>query len=210
MTTLTALKAQIASDIDRTDLTTAIATEISSAIRHYQQKRFYFNETRDETFATVADQELYATGDDAAIPKFIKLDYITVLNGTDATRLEWMTPEDWEMLTISGTDTGVPTHYTRFQQKIGLYPIPNGIYTIRMAGHYMVAAPASDGEAGNVWMTEAYDLIRARVCAMLSIRPIRNPEMAQAHQFLEKMELDRLYAESASKMGSGYIMPTDF
>lgn len=63
MTTLATLKAEIADDLDRTDLTTAIASEINKAISFYQDTRFYFNETRDCVIATAADQRLYADED---------------------------------------------------------------------------------------------------------------------------------------------------
>lgn len=60
MTTLALLKAEIADDLDRTDLTTAIASEITKAIGFFQDTRFWFNETRDCVIATAANQRLYS------------------------------------------------------------------------------------------------------------------------------------------------------
>lgn len=210
MTTQTALKAQIASDLDRTDLTTYIGTAITSAIRYYQSKRFYFNESRTETFATVAAQSLYSSSDDTAIPNFYELDSIVLDDGSQVAALDPMTPDEWELATGSGTESGRPTHYTRFNQSIGFWPIPDAAYTIRMVGHYEVAAPASDGEANNVWMTEAFDLIRYRVLAMLWVIPLRKPDMAQALRALEIDEFSRLSIETAAKTGTGEITPTEF
>lgn len=210
MTTLTLLKAEIADDLDRTDLTSAIASEIPKAIRHYQNTRFYFNETRDETFATVGAQKLYSSSDDTAIPKFIEIDQISILDGTEFIELEQMSPEDWEALTASGTVTGRPTDYCIYDQKIGLYPIPDAIYTVRMAGLFMKAAPASDSEANNVWMTEAFDLIRARVCSKLALRKTRDMEFAAAQKADEVDELNRLKSETASRIGTGFVTPTQF
>lgn len=210
MTTLALLKAEIADDLDRTDLTSVIASEISKAIRHYQNTRFYFNETRDETFATVADQELYSSSDDTAIPKFIELDQVSILDGTEFVELDQMDPREWEALTASGSTTGRPTDYCLFDQKIGLYPIPDGIYTVRLAGLYMKAAPATDNEASNVWMTEAFDLIRARVCYKIGLRKIRDGEIVAAFKTDENEELARLKSETASRTGTGYMVPTEF
>src|SRR5689334_5061353 len=56
---LAALKARIARDLNRTDLTTQIADEISSAIAYYRSHRFEFNEIQ-ATFSTVAFQDEYA------------------------------------------------------------------------------------------------------------------------------------------------------
>jgi hypothetical protein len=74
MTTLATLKAEIADDLDRTDLTTAIASEITKAITFYQDTRFYFNETRDCVIATAADQRLYADEDVEGIVYRVVLD----------------------------------------------------------------------------------------------------------------------------------------
>lgn len=210
MTTLALLKAEIADDLDRTDLTAAIASEITKAIRFYQNTRFYFNESRDETFDTVAGQKLYSSSDDAAIPKFIELDQVYTLDGGEPCELEQITPKEWEMLTASGNATGRPEAYCRFNQSFGIYPIPDAAYTVRLIGQFMTAGPATDDEAGNVWMTEAFDLLRAHVCARLALLKVRSPELAQMHTAAEQSELIRLNSETASRVMTGYITPTEF
>lgn len=209
MTTLALLKAEIADDLERSDLTTEIAAEIPRAIRHYQTRRFWFNESRDETFSTVSGQRLYSSSDDAAIPKFITLDQVTLLYGTSLEDLERIQPREWEGLVANGA-TGRPTCWTYFNRQIGLYVIPDAAYTVRLIGHIMLDAPASDSETGNLWMTEAFDLLRARVCAMLYLRKLRRPDLAQGHRLVEEDELKRMHIESASRIGTGYIIPTEF
>lgn len=210
MTTLALLKSEIADDLDRTDLTTAIASEITKAIRHYQATRFYFNESRDETFATVASQKLYSSSDDAAIPKFVETDQVVLMDGTEPTELEQVDPKDWEILTASGTSTGKPDSWCTFDQKIGLYPIPDAVYTVRVIGQFMKAGPATDGETGNVWMTEAFDLLRARVCAQLALKKLRDDVMIQTQKAAEADELSRLDRETTSRVGTGFVTPTEF
>jgi hypothetical protein len=210
MTTLALLKAEIADDIDRTDLTSAIASEITKAIRHYQTTRFYFNESRDETFATVASQKLYSSSDDAAMPKFIDIDQIYVVDGTQAFELDRIAPKEWEMCTADGQPVARPCEYTVYNRSIGLYPIPDAAYTVRVIGLIQVEAPASDSEAGNLWMTEAFDLIRARVCRQLALKKTRDTESYQAQSAAEAEELNRLLAETASRLGTGYVTPTEF
>lgn len=210
MTTLALLKAEIADDLDRSDLATQIATEITKAIRHYQRTRFYFNETRDETFSTVADQEIYSSSDDAAIPKFIEIDQIVLIDGTQPTELAYIDPKEWEMLTASGTATGKPGCWTYFNMSIGLHPIPDDAYTIRPVGHIMKDEPATDSEAGNIWMTDAFDLLRARVCAQISIRKTRDMEFYQMQKQVESDELARLNSETTSRISTGFVTPTEF
>lgn len=244
MTTLALLKAEIADDIDRTDLTSAVAAEITKAITYYQNFRFYFNETRDCVIATVADQRLYADEDvegivyrivvdsdgeivldenddivifaedsdvtsvGDALSDFITVDQV-IIEG-EGTELAQMSPYEWEMLTASGDATGKPTSWCYFGGGFGLYPIPDAQYAVRFIGHVKKAAPAADATANNVWMIYAFNLIRARVCAQLALRKIRDSEMFQMHTMAEAVELNRLKSETASKVGTGFVTPTEF
>lgn len=210
MSTLADLQAEIADDLDRTDLTSQIASEITKAIRHYQRTRFYFNETRDETFTTVAAQASYGVDDAAFLPKIIEIDQMFVEDGGEPFELDQISPIEWQALTASGSATGRPDSWVYYNQKYCLYPIPNKAYTIRPMCHIMVDAPASDTEEDNEWMNEAFDLIRARVCAMLGLRKLRDSELVQLHQAAELSELNRIIAETASKVGTGFVTPTDF
>ena len=70
------MKTRIADEIARDDLTTQIGYAINDAISAYNNERFYFNETRDLTFYTVASQELYTSSDLADMPNILKIDWI--------------------------------------------------------------------------------------------------------------------------------------
>lgn len=162
MTTLAAMKARIASDLRRTDLTTQIADAITTAIEACQTERFFFNETRDITFNTVADQEAYDGTDHASIPKIQAFDYVKVEIGSSNRDITWAQPSHLEYLNGGGQFTGEPQQFTFYQQKIRFYPIPADVYPIRIGAHVIVDAPAADDEADNPWMTHAERLIRAR------------------------------------------------
>lgn len=214
MTTLGALKQDIADDLDKNLSDAAyeamIGSAVTAAIRHYQRTRFYFNETRDETFATVAAQKLYSSTDDAAIPKFIEIDQIVLMDGTEPNELCQIDPKKWEMLTASGSSTGRPNSWCYFNESFGLYPIPDAAYTIRPIGHIMKAAPTADDEANNVWMLEAYELLRARCVTQLAQRRLRDPELAGLHGPVEMDELSRLNGETTTRIATGFVTPTEF
>ncbi|CAK7257708.1 MULTISPECIES: hypothetical protein [unclassified Shinella] len=205
--TLGALKAEIADDLDRTDLTSQIATEIQRAIKFYQYKRFYFNEVRDEVFQTVAYQGLYNSLDAEIIQQFIEFDDI-YLNG-EQMPLTFMEPREWEVL-ASGGNGAKPRSRTYYNQAIGLYPLPDQAYTVRMTGHIIISAPSSDNETNNPWLTEAYDLIRARTVANLALKKLRDDTLFQRHSAVEASEFNKLAAMTASKVGSGFVTPTEF
>lgn len=210
MTTLATLKADIADDLARSDLTSQVADAITRAITYYQNKRFWFNETRTETFATVAAQARYSSSDDTAIPEFVKLDGLVITVDGDNRELDWIDPVEFELLADSNADSGEPNCYCYFDSTIGLYAIPDAVYTVRMMGHIRKAAPASDAEADNVWMTHGYQLIRSRATAELALRKTRDYDLAAAMHVAEKQEFNRLMSETEDRVAPGYLEATAF
>lgn len=206
MSTLAELKTEIADDLDRTDLTDQIAREIGRAIKFYQSERFYFNETRDVTFPAGFGQSTYAAEDSADIPNFIEIDQVFAEGDSWRNELERISSKEWE--DFYGV-TGSPTVWSYFNQSISLYPAPSDVCTIRLVGHIRKAAPADDSEENNVWMVEAFDLIRARVCASLGLKKLRNSALFQAHSAAEAVELRRLQAETAGRVATGFVTPSD-
>jgi hypothetical protein len=211
MTTLTALKAEIVSDLDdRTDLTDEIASAITSAITYYQRTRFYFNEKRSLTFSTVAAQQNYTSSDAANIPNMLRIDLVHFTVSGQRRELRRRNFYELETLYDTSASSGEPFLYAYHDREIWLYPIPSTTYTVRVLGHMIVAAPATDGEASNPWMTEAYELIRCRAKAYLAAHKLRDPELAQTMQALEFDALGRLNKETALRLGTGMITPTEF
>lgn len=212
MTTLTALKAEIADDLARSDLTTQIAAAITAAITFYKTTRFWFNETRASTFLTVDGQSTYTSSDDADIPLWFALDEVFLTDSSsERFRLCRADPIDMEIwLTGASPIEGQPTDYAYFEKSFFLYPVPSAVYTIRPMGAIEKAAPATDGEANNVWMTDAYGLIRARAKSQLYRHIIRQLDKAQDMEAEEAKELTRLRATGSKRVGSGRIVATQF
>jgi hypothetical protein len=211
MTTLATLKAKIADDLARSDLTTQIATAITSAITYYQPQRFFFNETRSITFLTVADQPTYDVDDDADIPLFLELDGMFLRDsGGQNYQLERIAPDEIEYLLDGNAHTSRPYSYAYYEQAFRFYPTPDGIYTIRPLGVIEKAAPAADDTAGNVWMVHAFELIRCHAKADLYTNVIREMDKVQGMQEREVMELNRLRNKTTRQVASGRIMATQF
>ena len=211
MTTKTVLKARIADDIARSDLTTQIGEAIDDAITHYKSRRFYFTETRSATFATVAAQSTYSSSDDADVPLFIKLDGVSLVDSSSlAHRLERYDPERIEFLLDSSAPSGRPYAYAYFDQSFRLYPIPDAVYTVRPFGHIERAGPATDGEASNVWMVNAFELIRCRAKAYLYTHVIRQMDKAALMQEAEGQALSALTTKTTKQTALGRIEASDF
>lgn len=179
MTTLAILKSRIADELARDDLTSQIAYAITDAIGAYEDERFHFNESRATTFATVDGQEFYDSDDAAAIATIQKIDYVKVYVGDQPHDLVYERPEDMESLSANGTQEGTPWSYTWYGNQIRLYPVPDQAYTVRIGASVKVAAPASDAEASNPWMTHAERLIRSRAKLELALHVLKDTELAQ-------------------------------
>lgn len=210
MTTQTVMKARIADELARSDLTSQIAYAITDAIDRYQAERFWFNESRDLTFSTVASQEYYTSSDNSLIPNLYAIDYVVMTVGGVVNELSRYTPAQIERLSDNGTQTGEPTSYAYFQKKIRLYPVPTQVYTVRAAGHVKVAAPASDNEADNVWMTDAERLIRARAKYNIALDVLRDTDLATVQAAAVNDAHEQLKGRTNRQVGTGIIAPTCF
>lgn len=216
-TTLADLKATIANDINRDDLSNQIADAITTAIEHYKEERTFFNETRSTTFVTVSAQSDYTVSDDADIPLFYEIDGMFLEDASgESYPLTRYDPVDIEQLLDNSAASGRPYAYAYIDQTFRLYPIPDQVYTVRPIGAIEYAAPATDGEADNFWMTKAFELIRCRAKWYLYAHKIKNPGMAIAmggedgDGGLAGSALSRIRRATSKRVSAGRITPTDF
>lgn len=208
MTTLTALKADIARDLGNSNLTTEIADAINRAIKFYQGHLFWFNESRSYTFVTVAGQVYYTSSDDSDIPLIRKLDGI-ILERSDGQDfpLRPMDIGQLEVLTDSGSSQGEPYAYSYYANTIGICNKPDAVYTLRLFGNFAVAAPASDGESDNAWMLYAYNLIRSRASYDVAFYKMRNYTLADIHMKAAEGELTNILNETVRRARRGTVKP---
>src|SRR5690606_16496709 len=85
---------------------------------------------------------------------------------------------EMELLSDNSASTGEPYAWSYYNQEIRLYPIPDGVYTIRLQlGNYRLTALASDSDT-NAWLDEAYDLLKARAKYILYKNTIKDAALA--------------------------------
>jgi len=208
MTTQAAMIAEIESDTERSD-TAAIRSKIAAAIRKYQKVRFWFNESRDVTFNTVADQSDYGFTADIGT-EFYTIDGLFVTQGTNTYALDKCDYRSLEILLDANTTSSLPISFAYIDSKARLYPYPDAVYSARMTGHVKIDVPTSDGDVDNEWFTEAYDLIMADAKAELYAHRWEDPTQASIMRAARDEYLSDLKAASASKTGTGSIRPTQF
>lgn len=186
--TLGAMKLRIKNEINRSDMDDDIANAIADAIEAYQDERFYWNETRTITFSTVASQEFYDESDAAALGRLTKIDYVAIYTGDQPYELLPIPPADIEHFSTNGTSQGQPSWYCYYGEQLRVYPVPDAAWTMRVAGTVTVAAPATDGETSNAWMTKAERLIRNRAKAELYTHVDDIADDGKAAKFLAMAE----------------------
>lgn len=210
MTTLAVMKARIASELSRgSSLTTQIADAINTAIQAYQKHRFRFNETlpgTEVTFNTVAGTANY-TANGRSI---FQVDYLMVNIGNTWVDLDRRFPEEIKLLNDTGTSMGQPSSWALEGETIILHPVPSGIYTIRIAGIFSYAAPASDDEANNRWMIDGELLIRSRAKHEIATHVTRNKEMAATMAQAANDAFNALIRERNQLVKTGRIRPMPF
>lgn len=183
MTTLAIMKARVASELARTDLTTQIGEAISTAIAIYQTERFRFSDVIPSTvptFATVLDRFIYTSADNANIGTMFKVDYLEVQIGGMLQRLTYMPPGDLRQYNQLGTMHGQPMWWSYEGNQLLIAPTPDAAYTITMGLFRSVPAPADDAETGNPWMLDGEELIRSRAKYEIALHVTRNKDMQDA------------------------------
>jgi len=211
VTTLAIMKARIADELARDDLTTQIATAINDAIVAYQSERYAFSESRTRcVFNTVASQQDYNQDDNADIPYMLAIDYFALTVGSTVTMLERYRPEVIEDLSNNQSAVGEPYAYTYYKRTLRLYPIPGQVYACRVAGLVVMSAPAEDDTIGNVWMVEGERLIRSRAKLELAVHVLKDQGLATAMAGAVQEAESQLKSTGNRQTGSGRIVPTQF
>jgi len=215
MSTLGDMKSEIAADLGRSDLASYIETCIRRAIEMEQSRRYWFNQSRDMLITTTAGTWRYSSfssGPITSMNDLLDIDEVWVEDSSGnryGPLLRWGR-EEIEALNDGNAGRGRPTHFAMFGSEMFLYPVPDKAYTVRVVGQYKLAAPASDTETGNAWMTHAYRVILPLAKSIIYQSRIRNYQAAQADYQTYLAERKTLLREGTLKLSDNRIRPTWF
>lgn len=238
MATLADMKARIISDTLRPDLADAIAREITSAIKFYASKRFYFTEKLTAVaFNTVAGQNSYTTGQQA--PGYLELTYqdaegnylpllykinpdAGTVKTTDIIRIDSMVVgysggaraldlvSEAQMKVWMGSGSplsGYPAFFSLYGGVLQLYPIPDQIYPIVIAGVIRIAPPANDAEEDNPWMNDAEEMIRMRAESKIWAVSMGDIQTGAAMRAMEEEAFQNLLVETSARTQVDTLVP---
>lgn len=210
MPTLGEISARIADDLARVDLTTQIKAEVLDSIRDYQGRRFWFNETRAYTFNTVVGQSDYTLAVASGFSDFTEVDWLQItVNGRVYDLCEGAAEWIDQWLADFPLNTGQPTDWCYYGATFRLYPRPDAVYPVRIAGLGTLTALSADGDS-NAWTMLADDLLRARGKWRVYKHVIRDDTGAARQEQPIQDALTRLTRETAKRIGTGRIVPTQF
>lgn len=204
----------IADEIDDTtgEYQPQIQNSILSAIRFCERNIYYFNETRDVTFQTVANREWYDKSDNPNIPTLVRIVAAYCEDGAgQRTILRRVMPEDIESISDNTASSGEPYMFTYFGQRLRLYPVPrDASYTVRLQLSAYRLNEIQTSMDSNAWFTEAFDLIKARAKYQLYKDYLKDAPLAAASLNDFNEEDSALSAETSRRNGRGKIIGTAF
>lgn len=232
MSTLGGMKAEIADDLARSDLTTQIASAISHAITLHKRHPFWWTRNRSTSFSTTAGKSIYTdsdnlgvsgalllwgdesgpltlTGEGPLLSDVIRLHNVFATRSTGKVELVFTPQPEMEALLSQSGNEGFPTRFGWYDGQLFLFPAPDSAYTITLLADMHEAAPATDGEINNRWMTDCYNLIRAEAKRYLARHVIRDRSLAEDMGQEVDREFQQLLIESGRKDGSGIISGAD-
>lgn len=181
--TLADMKARIAAEIFRGDLTAQITNAIADAIDAHAGDRFFFSEpslATEPTFNTVIGQATYGDAALIDIKTLYNIDYLTYTQAGTRFDIIRRQPREIDIGNQNGQINGPPDEFAYVGRSISLYPTPDAVYPIFIMGFLNIDPPATDIEDNNVWMNEAERLIRCRAKWELATHVTRNAAMATA------------------------------
>jgi len=191
---------------------THIQAAIFAALRFCAREPFYFNQTRDVVFDTVAGQGWYDSADHEQIGALAGLEVVTCQKGQQGRTwiLQREIPQRLEILDAT-TSPGSPVKFCYFSQKLRLFPRPDHAgYRIRLQLSPRRLDPITDFNADHVWFIEAADLIFARAKYEIYKNILKDGAAAAVALADFHEQHQALQTETSRRHGSGRIAATLF
>jgi len=143
---------------------------------------------------------------EGTVSDILRIDWIALDDYTQRWPMDWLEYQHFEMAhqdapaPASGDiDTDVasraqPTSWTRYGAQIGVFPIPDQHYLLRLSGQVRPLVPSADGDS-SIWFDEAEEYIRIAAKKRLARDNYRDMEAYQAFALAEQSAEKRLRAE---------------
>ena len=218
MPSLGDLKAQIASDLRRSNLSAEIAAAIPDAIRDHDAERFWWNEAYPVPYTLVVSPgggqggtgepasatpqgDLYLLAPQGKVQEFVRIDMVRAqipvvwytVKATDWTELEFF---------YSTLSNGQPSWWAYRDGYLRIYPLPSQSYNLRLFGQVRLVPLQNDADS-NEWTNQGFNLIRYTVLKRLYSYPIRDAQQVQNAMQAGEAALEYLRKETERRSRQG-------
>ena len=187
--------------LNRTDFAAETRRSIQAAVRHYERKPWWFNETAT-SLTTSAGQSFVNF---PANYHKLKLLQITIASADYR-----LIQRDYSWIKDMNTTRtqGQPTDFAIYQNRIELATIPDAIYTLPISYLHKFPALSASSDTSD-WTSAVEDLVVYHATKLMLAGPLQAPERATAFQALEREALSSIIGENEGRFDNK-IKPTRF
>nr|WP_053944601.1 hypothetical protein [Bartonella ancashensis] len=207
------------------DYASQIQDSILAALRLCEQEILFFNEKREITLKTQPGKTWYGAEECPLIEKTMVLEAV-LLEKKSAKKVQLFHQNAETLCATYGDDgrygedkkcenctnplQGIPIFYTFWKQKIGLFPTPHSVETVRLYWVPFYLGKAEGMQNVSPWFIYAFDLIKARAKYELYKNILKDPEYAAVsfNDFQEQLQILRI--ETSRRNGCEIVRSTGF
>lgn len=190
--TLGDLKARIADELARADLTSQIALAISDAVLEASTHRFWFLEARGLSIPIDAGTDTYTSDD---LDTVTEIDRLALIVDGQRRTLRPAMDDELDRWNDGNVPTGEPYAYSRYGNQLRLYPTPNRAYTVSIDGLTNGTVLLDDLDS-NVWTNQGERYIRTIAKRNILAEVIRDFDEAQKLDALAVRFRDELLSQT--------------
>lgn len=188
----------------RTDLDAAIVRAVQAAIRHYERKRWHWNETTTTLTASNGVATLSVPSD------FLVLDLLEVQFQSASYALQRESFDFIKHMNAWPGGNNLPTRFTQRGATFEVAPIPDSAYLLNC--HYLkqlVELTSASMTATNDWLSAAEDLIVYHATKIMWANVLRNGQEAAQYAQLERDAYTELKSYEEQRVTNS-LRPTSF
>lgn len=184
--------------LNRTDLTSETRRAIIRAIKQYEKKKFWFNQTATALAVGTASTTFAIPAD------FLSLEFATVRDSSIDSQVVIRSFDRVQYKASNLSGSGVPSEIAYFKDAFYIDTKPRSATNITI--YYTHSLPALSADADtNAWTSAAEDLIvhRATADMLANVLRVTDAKQVEAHKLWETEALAQLEAGNKLRMGAG-------
>lgn len=186
----------------QSDIAPDIRNAIRSAIKYYENDRFWFNESQ-------WNQDTASNAEYIDLPaEALEIDSLRLTEPSGSRRTLNPATFQWIDGAQSGSPfTGPPSRYCVYGRRLRLWPVPDAAYTLTLSGLQRLDDLVVNTDA-NAWTNECEELIRFRAKADLYANILHDPQQAAAlSAYADQVLYPKFIGRATQLISSGRVEP---